>query len=147
MHVPENDQLSLAQVASESRLSEIADLVRKVTNSTNQDTFQKTIDIVAAAKNKASAGVDVASAPPMAFLMTDWRSMRVCQADFGFGRPRSFRGLIKSAWGPSVIAYESRGPEEEGGFEFDVIIEEEIVDSVLQDEEVTKWFDFQGMRT
>ncbi|KAH8646789.1 transferase [Xylariales sp. PMI_506] len=146
-NIPKSDQLNLGQIASESPLGEIATFVRKVTASTDQTNVQKTIEVITKAQNKASAGVNVAAAPPTAFLITDWRNMDVCSVNFGFGKPLAFRGLLNSAWGPSVIVYESRKIDlENEGIEFDVLVEEELVETFLQDEEVKKWFEFKGLR-
>lgn len=73
-------------------------------------------------------------------MISDWRGMRACRADFGFGKPVAFR-MLADVVVPGMVAVYGEGE----GVEVCVAVEREIVGDLLGDEEWARFFEFGGV--
>lgn len=139
-------QLTVNEIISEVPLSRLAAYVRMLTNNTTQESLDKALEMVAPIRNKASLFIRINSFPPMTTCTTDWRDTRICEADFGFGRPKAFRHLFDSGNEGLIIVYPPRNtsnPDE--GCEFVIALEKEIAGQVIEDPELKQYFEFRGI--
>ncbi|PGH10769.1 hypothetical protein AJ80_07419 [Polytolypa hystricis UAMH7299] len=141
-------QPSIAEVISEAPLSRLASYIRSLTNSATEGSLNKVLDMVAPVRDKTSLLLRANSFPPMSIIMTDWRDSRICEADFGFGRPVAFRHPTSVLAEGIVVIYPPRptgDPDE--GCEILIALENELIEKVKEDEETRKYFEFRGVET
>ncbi|PGH11405.1 hypothetical protein AJ79_04906 [Helicocarpus griseus UAMH5409] len=136
---------SNAEVISEAPLSRVAAYIRTLTDRTTEESLMKLLETVAPIRDKSSLFIRTNSFPPMSVLMTDWRDTRICEADFGFGRPKAYRHLFDTVSEGVNIVYPPRNtgdPDE--GCELVISCEKELVKQVLADGEMLMYFEFRG---
>lgn len=139
-------QLTIAEIISEAPLSRLAGYIRMLTNSITQESLDNALDMVAPIRDKSSLHVAMNSYPRMTILTTDWRKTRICEADFGFGRPKAFRHLFDTVTEGLIIVYPPRNtsnPDE--GCELAIAVEKELIDQVVGDPELKEFFEFRGV--
>lgn len=102
--------------------------------------------MVAPIRDKSTLYVRLDSFPPMSFAITDWRDAKMCDADWGFGRPVAFRQLSDIVRENQTIVYPassvSGDPDE--GLEVVVPFERHAVDMLIEDPDMKKFFEFRG---
>jgi len=140
------NQLTAGEIISELPLSRLAAYIRMLTNNTTQEGLEKALEMVAPIRDKASLFIRINSFPPMSLATTDWRETRICEADFGFGRPKAYRHFFDTGNEGLIIVYPPRNtsnPDE--GCEFVISVEKEIVGRVIEDPELKQYFEFRGI--
>lgn len=140
-------QLTTAEVISEMPLSRLATDIRKMTDGTTQEGLNKGLEAVAPIRDKSSLFIRVNSFAPMTVVMTDWRDTKICEADFGFGKPKAYRHLFSNTVTEGlVIVYPPRVKEasSDEGCEFVITLENTLIDKFVEDPEVKKYFEFRG---
>ncbi|KAI0384212.1 acyltransferase [Hypomontagnella monticulosa] len=142
-------RLTNAEVISEAPLSRLASYIRSLTNSMTEEALKKVLQVMAPIRDKTSLCIRIDSFPPLTIIMTDWRNTKICDADFGFGKPIAFRHLFANKIDEGlVIVYPPRAtgnPDE--GCEFMIPFEKQLVDQLLGDPEFSKYFEFRGYET
>lgn len=139
-------QLTADEITSKVPLSHLAAYIRTLTNNTTQEGLEKALEMIASIRDKASLFIRINSFPPMTLATTDWRETRICEADFGFGRPKAFRHLFDSGNEGLIIVYPPRNtsnPDE--GCEFVISLEKAIAAQVIEDPELKQYFEFRGI--
>jgi hypothetical protein len=142
--------LTIKQIASsedEVPLSLLAAKIRAMTNSMNQAALDQALAMLAPVRDKTCLFTRVNSFPPLTVATTDWRETKICQnADFGFARPCAYRHFFDAVTEGLILIYPPRkvdGNADEG-CEFVVTMENEIVEAVLEDSDMKKYFEFRG---
>ncbi|CAG9961930.1 unnamed protein product [Clonostachys byssicola] len=103
-------QLTLAEVISEAPLSKLASYVRRLTDSVSLKMLTDTLEKLSYVPIE-DLSISVHSFPPMAFYITDWRSVKLSALDFGFGRPVAYRHLFTEVQrGQAILYLPQRGP-------------------------------------
>ncbi|KAK3292085.1 transferase [Chaetomium fimeti] len=128
-------------------LSLLASKIRTMTNSMDQAGLDKALAMLAPVRDKTCLFSRVDSFPPLTVVITDWRLAAVCEkADFGFGRPSAFRHFLDAVSEGLITVYPPRmfGSDTDEGCEFVVTMENEIVEAVLDDSDLKKYFEFRG---
>ncbi|KAI2628104.1 acyltransferase [Hypomontagnella submonticulosa] len=142
-------RLTNAEVISEAPLSRLALYIRSLTNSMTEEALDKVLEVVAPIRDKTSLFIRIDSFPPLTIIMTDWRDTKICDADFGFGKPVAFRHLFEDKIDEGlVIIYPPRAtgnPDE--GCEFMIPFEKQLADQLIRDPEFCKYFEFRGYET
>jgi transferase family protein len=144
---PQVPRPTVEEVISSAPLWQLARYSRQMTESASEEWLMAALQGVAPVKNKADLSVKVSSFPPMAMVYTDWRPATVCEYDFGFGRPRAYRGHWDSAEENIFIVLPPRnGPAgEDEGVELQVSFEKELVEELVADAEFVRYFEFRGV--
>lgn len=142
-------QLSLQEITSqetETPLSALASKIRTMTNSINQSALDQALAMLAPVRDKTCLFTRVNSFPPLTLCVTDWRESNICTADFGVGEVLGFRHFFDTVTEGLIVVYPPRKGKGDGqeGCEFVVTIEKEVVDAVLKDEELGRFFEFRG---
>lgn len=144
------DPLTIKEIASLGDavpLSLLASKMRTMTNSMDQAALDQGLAMLAPIRDKTCLFSRVDSFPPMTLVITDWRLAAVCEkADFGFARPCAFRHFFDAVSEGLITVYPPRkfGSDTNEGCEFVVTMENEIVDAVLDDSDMKKYFEFRG---
>lgn len=140
-------QLSLAEIISEAPLSKIAGYTRRLADSVTADYVAGIIQEHANVRNKHDLSIDLAGFPPMAILVSDWRSATLCQYDFGFGELRCWRHLFGAVFPCQVLVYAPRkGPSgDDEGVELQITFEAELAQQLVHDPEWSRYFEFRGV--
>lgn len=135
------------EVISEWPLSKLAIYVRQMTNSMTQEALDATLDVVATVRDKSSLNLRIDSFPPMSVLQTDHRDANISNADFGFGKPATYRHLIDQITQGVIIIYPSRdpSPESDEGPEISITYEKSLKDDLINDPEWCKYFEYRGV--
>ncbi|KAI1078809.1 hypothetical protein F5B20DRAFT_192979 [Whalleya microplaca] len=144
--VNQTDQFTLAEVISEVPLSRLAAYIRKLTNSITEESLQPILEKAASVRDKTSLFIRVDSFPPTTICMTDWRETHICEADFGFGKPKGFRHLFDVVTEGLIIVYPplASSKDSDEGFEIFVSLENQLIEQVKEDPEMKKYFEFRG---
>lgn len=144
-NLPSYDQLTLSQVSSESPLSQIATVVRKTTNSVTHRDVQSILSSVALKEPGSVMQTNPITSHRMAVGVTDWRNTRLCDTDFGLNKPAAFRRLTSRTHGMTVVVYPSQNyGEDPRGIDFDLLVEPDIVPGLLNDNDLSQWFEYLG---
>lgn len=143
------DPLTIKQIASseeEVPLSQLATKLRIMTNSMNQAALDQALAMLAPVRDKTCLFTRVDSFPPLSVAITDWREATVCEkADFGFGQPCAYKHFSDVVTEGLIMVYPPRKADSsDEGNEFIVAIENEIVEAVLEDPDMKKYFEFRG---
>lgn len=140
-------QLSLAEVVSEAPLSRIASYTRQMTDSVTREMLAGVLQKYAHVSNKQDLSMHLDSFPPMALLVSDWRSGSSLALDFGFARPSANRHLFGGVPLCQAIVYAAReGPAgDDEGVEVQFTFETELVPELLKDPEWNRYFEFRGV--
>ncbi|KAI0004360.1 acyltransferase [Xylariaceae sp. FL0662B] len=147
LSVNQPNQLTLAEIISEAPLSELAVYIRMLTNSVKEETLNPILEKAASVRDKTSIFLHIIdSFAPMSIFMTDWRDMRITETDFGFGRPKAFRHLFDVITAGLSVVYPPRitSPDSDEGCEILIPLENQLVDQVIEDPEMKKYFEFRG---
>ncbi|KAI1774509.1 acyltransferase [Hypoxylon cercidicola] len=138
-----------AEVISDWPLSKLASYIRGLTNSTTEETLGAALKAVAPIRDKTSLFIRIDSFPPLTIIMTDWRDTKICDANFGFSKPKAFRHLFAAKIDEGLaIVYpprDSGNPDE--GCEFMIPFEHQLVRQLMDDPEFNKYFEFRGYET
>ncbi|EAQ88402.1 hypothetical protein CHGG_05021 [Chaetomium globosum CBS 148.51] len=144
------DPLTIKEIASLGDavpLSLLATKIRGMTNSMDQAALDQVLAMLAPIRDKTCLFSRVDSFPPLTVVITDWRLAAVCEkADFGFARPCAFRHFFDAVSEGLIVVYPPRmfGSDTDEGCEFVVTMENEIVEAVLGDPDMKKYFEFRG---
>ncbi|KAK6086271.1 hypothetical protein SCUP234_02484 [Seiridium cupressi] len=144
-------QLTLADIISNDvPLSRVASHIRAITNAGTPEPFFEMLNAVAKVRNKASLFFRLDSSAPMCFNVTKWRDARMCEADFGFGRPLVYRHLMNQGFVSEniIVIYPPRVVEDnpDEGVEFFIPFEEHDTNRLLHHPDVVKHFDYRGLQ-
>ncbi|KAK9416077.1 hypothetical protein SUNI508_09850 [Seiridium unicorne] len=144
-------QLTLADIISNDvPLSRVASHIRAITNAGTPEPFFEMLNAVAKVRNKASLFFRLDSFAPMCFNVTEWRDARMCEADFGFGRPVVYRHLMNQGFVSEniIVIYPPRVVEDnpDEGVEFFIPFEEHDTNRLLHHPDVVKYFDYRGLQ-
>ncbi|KAK6078481.1 hypothetical protein SCUP515_04505 [Seiridium cupressi] len=144
-------QLTLADIISNDvPLSRVASHIRAITNAGTPEPFFEMLNAVAKVRNKASLFFKLDSSAPMCFNVTEWRDARMCEADFGFGRPLVYRHLMNQGFVSEniIVIYPPRVVEDnpDEGVEFFIPFEEHDTNRLLHHPDVVKHFDYRGLQ-
>lgn len=137
--------LTVGQIAGGAPLAALAAKVRTMTNSMDQAALDAALAMLAPVRDKTCLFTRVNSFPPLTVATTDWRDTRICDADFGFARPCAYRHFFDDVTEGLILIYPPRAsgsPDE--GCEFVLTVENDIVEPLLADEELTKYFEYRG---
>jgi len=139
-------QLTLAEVISDAPLSSLATYVRQITNDVTESTLDSTIAAFAPISDKSNIYFQGNSLDPMSLVVTDWRDMDMCAADFGFGRPVAFRQLSDRVIENLLEIYPRRQVEGDAdhGLEIVVPFEKHAVDMLIEDPDMKRFCTFWG---
>lgn len=136
-------QLTIKEVAQTASLATIAVYIRRLTNSVDSAYIWKTLDAIKQSQQSGAAPKRKTGAiPPL--KTTDWRGPNVYQADFGFAKPTALRHLLGVAPSVTIYPYRQARADQEEVLEFAVPVETTVLEKMLQDEDVQKWFEFRG---
>lgn len=140
-------QLTLAEIISEAPLSKLASYAHQMTDSVTADTLGGLLQKVARVRNKQDLSINLDSFPPMALLVSDWRSANITTFDFGFGETAAYRHLFGGVPLCQAVVYPPRkGPAgDDEGMEVQVTFETELVQQLINDPEWNKYFEFRGV--
>jgi len=140
------DAPNLAEVISEAPLSRLATFVRKLTSSVTEQTLDNTLTMLAPIRNRWKAHPSLDALPPLSFVLTDWRSSKMCDVDFGFGRPAAFRQLSDVVLENMVTIYPPlKSGDGTQGLEVMVPFEKHALEMLIQDSDMKRFFDFRGI--
>ncbi|KAI1178014.1 transferase family-domain-containing protein [Nemania sp. FL0916] len=146
-----DDVPTLAEVISEAPLSRLATFIRKVTNSVTEESLTGMLNAATMIRDKSTLHQRMDSAPPMSMSATDWRKARICDYDFGFGRPVAARLVSDTVFDNMVMIYPPRRGEgiaaSSPGIEVVIPFETHAIDLFKDDPEVKEYFEFRGVET
>ncbi|KAK3682981.1 transferase [Podospora appendiculata] len=137
-----------------SPLPTLARTIRSVTCTATQSRLATLLQTVAPIRDKSAIALGLNSASaPLSLFTTDWRETAICEADFGFGRPRAFRHLFDVVTEGLVIVYPPRREpesssddgEDDAGCEFVISVEKEIIPRLVEDDEMKQFFEYRGV--
>ncbi|KAK2603174.1 hypothetical protein N8I77_009652 [Diaporthe amygdali] len=139
--------LTVAEIISDVPLSKLAWFVRQMTNSTTQESLDKTLDAIAPVRDKSVLYLRCDSFAPMYNFTTDWRDSNIAGADFGFAKPYAFRHPMDFVTPGLQIVYPplSNDPGSDEGPELCVGFEKELTKDLIEDAEWSKYFEFRGI--
>lgn len=136
-------QLTIKEVADSASLAAIAAYIRRLTTSVDEPYIWETLETITRARKEGKPPMrKVGAIPP--FKTTDWRAPNVCEADFGFGKATALRHLLGVAPSVTIYPYREVREDQEEVMEFAVPVETAVLEKLLEDEEVKKWFGFKG---
>ncbi|KAF1919406.1 transferase [Ampelomyces quisqualis] len=139
--------LTLGEIISSAPLHRLATYTREMTDCVTMDMLTAALAKFANVRNKADLSIHVDALPPMSVLLTDWRMAKYCTFDFGFGIPECHRHLFGGVPLCLAVVYAPhRGPAgEDEGLEVQLSVETELVETLLEDEEWVRYFEFRGV--
>ncbi|KXH66024.1 hypothetical protein CSAL01_12292 [Colletotrichum salicis] len=84
---------------------------------------------------------------PMSTIVLDHRDANVPSADFGFGKPATYRYLMGRISEGGVLVYPPRdpSPESDEGPEIAIMYEKELAQTLIEDPEWNKFFEYRGV--
>lgn len=140
-------QPTVAEVISEWPLSKVATYVRQLTNSVTQEALDGMLDMVAMVRDKTALNIRINSHPPMSILQTDHRDADIVSADFGFGKPATYRHLLDCVTEGVIIIYPPRStdPASDEGPELAISYEKSLAQALIDDPEFNKFFEYRGV--
>ncbi|KAH8121206.1 acyltransferase [Trichoderma asperelloides] len=139
--------LTLADVISDSSLSQIATYIRAITDSVSEKSLDDTVARFAKIRDKSNLDVPLDSLPPMSFTTTDWRNFRLCDNDFGIGQPMAYRNLTDTVVENMIVMYpphKGNGGKNQG-VEVVLPFEKQSVDLLINDPIMKEYFEFRGI--
>ncbi|KAK8136798.1 hypothetical protein PG984_004738 [Apiospora sp. TS-2023a] len=139
--------LTVAEVASDAPLWQLARYIRQMTASLTDEMVDDLVKTYAPFRDKQELSVRPDSFLPMTLLLSDWCDAYICNWDFGFGRPLAYRHLFDTITRNLVIIYPPRrGPAgEDEGMELQIAIEKELAQQPRKDPEWNKYTEFRGI--
>ena len=124
----------------------VAGYIRRLTDSVTQEDLNRTLDEVAAVRDKTGLNIRIDSYPPMSILQTDHRDADVVEADFGFGKLLGYRHPLGRVTEGLVVVYPPRGGQgEDEGPEIAICYEKALAEGLTEDEEFGRYFEFRGV--
>ncbi|KAL4753114.1 hypothetical protein BDW72DRAFT_169357 [Aspergillus terricola var. indicus] len=142
-------QLTVEEVISTAPLSKLAWYIRQLTNSVTEESLDTALLAIAPIRDKTALFLRTDSFPPMSIIVTDWRDTRPCDADFGFGKPHTFRFPFDTVTTGLMSVYPVRTNNapagEDEGNEFCIGYEKELARALIEDPEWTRYFEFRGV--
>ncbi|RSM05541.1 hypothetical protein CDV31_009532 [Fusarium ambrosium] len=141
------EQPNVGEVISEWPLWQIAAYVRKMTDSVTQESLDKTLEMVATARDKTTMNIQIDAQPPMSMLLTDHRDASVSRLDFGFATPVTYRHLINRVTTGVIVIYPPRdpSPESDEGPEFSIFYEKRLAQDLIDDPTWNEYFEYRGV--
>ncbi|KAI0903867.1 transferase family-domain-containing protein [Ustulina deusta] len=140
---------SVGDVISNAPLSWLAGFIRRVTTSATQEKLEKTLEMLAPVRDKWLMLPQLNALPPTSLVVTDWRGARMCDTDFGFGRPAAFRQLSDTVLENMVVIYppapglQDSFPDQ--GLELMVPFERHAINDLIRDPDMLRYFEFRGI--
>ncbi|KAI0172081.1 transferase [Hypoxylon sp. FL1284] len=140
-------QPTAAEVVAEWPLWRLASYVRQITNSVTPEFVDAALEAVAPVRDKTVITGRLSSHPPLSLLTTDHRDANITAADFGFGRPETYRHF----WGDISIGimttYPPRlaPPGSDEGCEFTIMYEKAFAQALIDDPEWSRYFEYRGI--
>ncbi|KAJ3534806.1 hypothetical protein NM208_g7394 [Fusarium decemcellulare] len=140
-------QPTVAEVISGWSFSQLASYIRKLTDSVTQENLDKTLEMVATVRDKASLNIRIDSQPPMSILQTDHRDANITSANFGFATPATYRHVLDRITEGVIIVYPPRdpSPESDEGCEFAIFYEQRLAQELIDDPEWNEYFQYRGV--
>jgi hypothetical protein len=148
-HFPSPPTASQIVSEAEAPLSTLASFVRTMTNSITPAAVEAALAMLAPVRDKTCLFTRVNSFPPLSFAVTDWRPAGVvAQSAWGapLGTPRGFRHPFGEVAEGVMLVYPPRNGEGQG-CEFALAVERDMVEGLLADEDLNKYFEFRGFET
>ncbi|TDZ74628.1 Trichothecene 3-O-acetyltransferase TRI101 [Colletotrichum trifolii] len=141
------EQPTASELISGWALWKVARYVRQLTDSVTQESLDATLDMVATVRDKTSLNIRIDGYPPMSILQTDHRDANMVSADFGFGRPTTYRHLMDCVTEGVIVIYPPRdpSPESDEGPEFSICYEEALAKDLIEDEGFNEFFEYRGV--
>lgn len=141
------EQPNVGEVISEWPLWQIAAYIRKMTNSVTQESLDKTLEMVATARDKTTMNIRIDAQPPLSILQTDHRDASVSRLDFGFATPVTYRHLINRVTTGVIVIYAPRdpSPESDEGPEFSIFYEKRLAQNLIDDPTWNEYFEYRGI--
>ncbi|KAL4937923.1 hypothetical protein BDV06DRAFT_232244 [Aspergillus oleicola] len=138
---------TIAEIISDWPLWKLASYVRGLTNSVTQEALDATLNMVSMVRDKSTLNFRIDSQPPMSIVMTDHRDVNITGADFGFGRPITYRHLLDCVTNGVIVVYPPRANDhnEDEGCEFSIFYERDLARTLTEDEEFGEFFEFRGV--
>lgn len=136
------DQPTVSELMSDWPLWKVARYIRQVTDTVTQENLDKTLDMVATIRNKSTLSIRIDAQPPLSILMTDHRDANIVSADFGFGKPSTYRHVIDRVTNGVIVVYPSRdpSPKSDEGPELLFFYEKNLAQALIDDPEWNKYF-------
>ncbi|KAL2815062.1 transferase [Aspergillus cavernicola] len=148
-------QPNISEILSTWPLSKLASYIRTLTNSVTQEGLDQILNTVAMVRDKSTLNARVDSQPPMTVLQTDHRDTNIPAADFGFGSPITYRHLLDVVGTGLIIIYPPRrktpaasdddDDDDDEGYEFAISFEEDIAQTLIEDPEWNRFFEYRGV--
>lgn len=141
------EQPTAGEVISGWPLWKLARYVRRMTDSVTEGNLSRTLDMVAAVRDKTSLNTQIDAQPPLSILQTDHRDAKITETDWGFARPITYRHVIDNVSIGVIIIYPPRdpSPESDEGPEFAVFYEKRLAQTLIDDPEWNKYFEYRGV--
>lgn len=123
--------------------------IRQLTNGVTQESLDIALTAIAPIRDKTSLFLRTDSLPPMSNFTTEWRDTRAGQADFGFAKPHAFRFPFDTVTSGLAVVYPARTSSppagDDEGNEFSIGFEKELAQSLIEDPEWNRYFEFRGV--
>ncbi|KAK1702852.1 transferase family-domain-containing protein [Colletotrichum lupini] len=141
------EQPTVSELISDWPFWRVARYVRQLTDSVTQESLDETLKMVAAIRVKSSLNSRIDSHPPMSTIVVDHRDANIPSADFGFGKPATYRYLMGRISEGGVLVYPPRDsrPESDEGPEIAIMYEKELAQALIEDSEWNKFFEYRGV--
>ncbi|KUI65748.1 Shikimate O-hydroxycinnamoyltransferase [Cytospora mali] len=141
------EQPTAGEVVSEWPLWKVARYIRQLTNAVTEENLSKTLDMVATVRDKMSLNIQIDAKPPLSMLMTDHRDAKITETDWGFAKPITNRHVIDDVGIGVIVVYPPRdlSPESDEGPEFAVFYEKRLAQTLINDAEWNKYFEYRGV--
>ncbi|KAJ4152359.1 hypothetical protein NW754_004152 [Fusarium falciforme] len=127
------EQPNVGELISEWPLWQIAAYIRKMTNSVTQESLDKTLEMVATARDKTTMNIRIDAQPPLSILQTDHRDASVSKLDFSFATPVTYRHLISRVTTGVIVIYPPRDPSPK--------LAQDLIDDLAWNE----YFEYRGI--
>ncbi|KXH35282.1 hypothetical protein CNYM01_07973 [Colletotrichum nymphaeae SA-01] len=141
------EQPTVSELISDWPFWRIARYIRQLTDSVTQGSLDETLEMVAKIRVKSSLNSRIDSHPPMSTIVVDHRDANIPSADFGFGKPATYRYLMGRISEGGVLVYPPRNPtpESDEGPEIAIMYEKELARALIEDPEWNKFFEYRGV--
>ncbi|KAL4792604.1 transferase [Aspergillus venezuelensis] len=138
---------TISEIITDWPLSKLASYIRSLTNSVTQEALDATLTMVSMVRDKSALNFRIDSQPPMSIIMTDHRDASITAADFGFGRPITYRHLLDCVTNGVIVVYPPRATDGDGdeGCEFSIFYERDLARTLIEDVEFGEFFEFRGV--
>ncbi|KAK1639831.1 hypothetical protein BDP81DRAFT_391885 [Colletotrichum phormii] len=141
------EQPTISELISVWPFWRVARYVRQLTDSVTQESLDETLKMVAIIRANSSLNSRIGSPPPMPTIVLDHRDANVPSADFGFGKPATYRYLMGRIAEGGVLVYPPRdpSPESDEGPGIAIMYEKELAQTLNEDPEWNKFFEYRGV--